>query len=116
MLHKVIFMIMLAGSLVLGTIVPVVAQQASENSESQQVVVRVDGVSCPFCAFGLEKRIGLIAGVQDVKIEFKAGKAIVSLEEGAAVSEAALRQAVKEAGFTAREITFPSGTIPVPAP
>ncbi len=115
MLHRVVLMLMLTGSLVLGTIVPVVAQQVSQNSAPQQVEVRVDGVACPFCAFGLEKRIGHLEGVRDVKIEVKAGKAIVSLKEGATVSEAALRQAVKEAGFTAKEITFPPGTNPVPA-
>ncbi len=92
--------------MILLTVSPVLSQPLSENNASQQVVVRVDGASCPFCAFGLEKRIGRIEGVVDVKIELKAGKAIVSLEEGATISEDALRQAVKEAGFTAREITF----------
>lgn len=93
--------------MILLTVSPVLAQPLSENNAPQQVIVRVDGASCPFCAFGLEKRISRIEGVVDVKIELKAGKAIVSIEEGATVSETALRQAVKEAGFTAKEITFP---------
>ena len=97
---------MLAVLAVLGAALPILAQQSSEQSAPHQVIVRVDGASCPFCAFGLEKRIGRIEGVQNVKMELKAGKAIVTLKEGATVSEDALRQAVKEAGFTAREITF----------
>ena len=92
--------------MILLTVSPALAQPLSENNAPQQVIVRVDGASCPFGAFGLEKRIGRIEGVQDVKMELKAGKAIVTLKEGATVSEDALRQAVKEAGFTAREITF----------
>ena len=94
---------------VLGATLPVIAEQLIEANTAQQVIIRVDGASCPFCAFGLEKRLGHLAGVLDVAMELKAGKAIVTLKEGATVSEDALRQAVKEAGFTAREITFPAG-------
>ena len=104
MFRNVVLMIFLTVS---GATLPALAQPLAENNASHQVVVRVDGVSCPFCAFGLEKRIGRLEGVVDVKIEFKAGKAMVTLKEGATVSEDALRQAVKEAGFSAREITFP---------
>ncbi len=93
-------------SIIFGATLPIVAQQSSEQNIPHQVIVRVDGASCPFCAFGLEKRIGRLEGVRDVKMELKAGKAIVTLKEGATVSEDALRQAVKEAGFTPREITF----------
>jgi len=83
------------------------AQSATLSDSPQQIIVRVDGASCPFCAFGLEKRLGKIKGVKDVKLEMKEGKVVVTLEEGATVSEEALRQAVDEAGFTPREITFP---------
>ena len=83
------------------------AQQTPSRDSPQQIMIRVDGASCPFCAFGLEKRLGRIEGVADVKLEMKAGKVIVTLEKGATVSEQALRQAVDEAGFTPREITFP---------
>lgn len=97
---------------VLGGAFPVLAKQSSQQSIPHQVIVRIDGASCPFCAFGLEKRIGRLEGVRDVMMELKAGKAIVTLKEGATVSEEALRQAVKEAGFTAREITFPGSSQP----
>ena len=99
-------LMMFAVLTVLEATLPALAQQSSEQNIPHHVIVRVDGASCPFCAFGLEKRIGRIEGVHDVKMELKAGKAIVTLQEGATVSEDALRQAVKEAGFTAREIIF----------
>ncbi|MFB3060661.1 MAG: heavy-metal-associated domain-containing protein, partial [Candidatus Binatia bacterium] len=94
-------------SVVFAPSVPPLAQEASPPDSPQQIIVRVDGASCPFCAFGLEKRLGRIEGVADVKLEMKAGKVIVTLEESATVSEQALREAVDEAGFTPREITFP---------
>lgn len=95
----------------LASMAPIFSALADETPPpaSQVIVVRVDGASCPFCAFGLEKRLGRLDGVLDVRMELKAGKAMVTLKKGATVSEDALRQAVKEAGFTAKEIIFPLG-------
>ncbi len=105
--RQVVLMLIFTASLVFGQGLPLLAQQTSPPDSAQQIVIRVDGASCPFCAFGLEKRLGHLEGVAEVKIEMKAGEAIVTLKEGATVSEEALRQAVDEAGFTAREIIFP---------
>jgi len=107
MLRQIVLMLIFTAALVFGQGVPLLAQQTSPPDSAQQIIVRVDGASCPFCAFGLEKRLGHLEGVANVKIEMKAGKAIIALREGATVSEEALRQAVEEAGFTPREIIFP---------
>lgn len=80
----------------------------AQAQDSQQVIIEVLGTSCPFCAFGLEKTLGEIKGVADVKIELKAGKAIVTLQKGAKISEDALRQAVDDAGFTPGKIMYRS--------
>lgn len=82
-------------------------QHSPAGETPRHIIIRVDGASCPFCAFGLEKRIGRLDGVADVRLEMKEGKVIVTLEQGATVSEEALRQAVDEAGFTPREIVYP---------
>ncbi|MEE8492869.1 MAG: heavy metal-associated domain-containing protein [Nitrospirales bacterium] len=107
MLRQVVLMLIFTAALVFGQGVPLLAQQTSPPDSAQQIIVRVDGASCPFCAFGLEKRLGHLEGVADVRLEMKAGKVIVTLQKGATVSEQALRQAVEEAGFTPREISFP---------
>jgi len=107
MLRQVVLMLIFTASLVFSQGLPLFAQQASPPDSAQQIIVRADGVSCPFCAFGLEKRLGHLEGVADVKLEMKAGKVIVTLQKGARVSEQAVRQAVEEAGFTPREIIFP---------
>ena len=107
MLRHVMMILICTALLVFGVSLELVAQQTSPGDFTRQIIVRVDGASCPFCAFGLEKRLGHLEGVTEVKIEMKAGKAIVTVKEGATVSEQALRQAVEEAGFTPREIIFP---------
>ncbi len=107
MLRQIVMMLMFTASLVFGQWLPLLAQQTFPPDSVQQIIVRVDGASCPFCAFGLEKRLGHLEGVADVRLEMKAGKVIVTLQKGATVSEQALRQAVEEAGFTPREVSFP---------
>ncbi len=107
MFRHVLLSLTITASLVFGARFDLPAQQTVPREPARQIIGRVDGASCPFCAFGLEKRLGHIEGVAAVKIEMKAGKAIVTLKEGATVSAQALRQAVEEAGFTPREIIFP---------
>ena len=62
----------------------------------------VDGLACPFCAYGVEKKLNAIAGVQRIEIDIASGTATVTMVEGAALDEAAARKAVKAAGFSLR--------------
>lgn len=107
MLGRIVLLILISASLSVGPALPLLAQETPPHDSAKQIVIRVDGASCPFCAFGLEKRLGQIEGVAHVRIEMKAGEAIITLKKGAQISEQVLRQAVEEAGFTPREIIFP---------
>ena len=64
----------------------------------------VDGLSCPFCAYGLEKNLKKVTGVERVDIDMKTGKATAFLKPDANIDDSVLREAVKKAGFTARDI------------
>lgn len=108
MVLNVLLMLVITVSPILGASDLILAAETSSQPSAQQIIIRVDGASCPFCAFGLEKRLGQIEGVAHVRIEMKTGEAIVTLKPGATVSEQALRQAVEEAGFTPREIILPA--------
>lgn len=70
--------------------------------------LRVDGLSCPFCAYGIEKKLGALPGVQSVETHIADGRVIVTMQEGATLAEAAARQAVKDAGFSLRQFA-PAG-------
>ena len=67
----------------------------------------VDGLACPFCAYGVEKKVGGLDGVERVDIEIDEGLVAVTLAAGATLDEAAARRAVDEAGFTLREFEAP---------
>ena len=74
-------------------------------SISAEVVMRVDGLACAFCAYGLEKKLKSLKGVEEVKISLNEGKVWIRLKEGYRVDEDTLRKLVKESGFVVREIT-----------
>ena len=65
-----------------------------------QATVEVQGMSCPFCAFGVEKRLGKVDGVGAVEIAMKEGRATVRAREGASIDLAGVPEAVRRAGFT----------------
>lgn len=69
-----------------------------------KVKVEVDGLSCPFCAYGLEKKLKDLNGVTDIKIDVKNAFALLTVKEGKILSEETIRKKVKDAGFTARTI------------
>jgi mercuric ion binding protein len=68
--------------------------------------IQVEGLACPFCAKGLEKHLKELDAVADVTISLKEGEAVLHFKSGRSVSEKALREAVKRAGFTAGAIRF----------
>ena len=55
------------------------AQKAIQNNQTQQVLVQVDGLSCPFCAYGLEKKLKNIDGVASLKIDIDEGLVTLSV-------------------------------------
>ncbi|MFQ5749374.1 MAG: heavy-metal-associated domain-containing protein [Planctomycetota bacterium] len=74
------------------------------SAEVPRMTVTVDGMACPFCAYGLEKKLKGLEGVRQVKVELKTGMARLTLKEEAPPTVAAIREAVKKAGFTPKEI------------
>ncbi len=65
-----------------------------------QYQLRVDGLACPFCAYGIEKELKRTEGVAGIAIDINAGIVTVTMTEGATMTEAKASQIVKDAGFT----------------
>jgi len=62
----------------------------------------VDGLACPFCAYGVEKQLTAIDGVGTVKTDIAAGTVTVTMKAGGILDEATARRAVEAAGFSLR--------------
>ncbi len=74
----------------------------------EQVSVRVDGLACPFCAYNIEKRVKTLEGVEPgarIVTSIEHGIAKFPWKGGIAFDPAAVRKAIREAGFTPRELT-----------
>jgi len=74
------------------------------STEAPGIVLRVDGMSCPFCAYGLEKRLRELPEVSAVEIRISDGVVRISTKPGHSLGDAALEDAVRKAGFSVREI------------
>jgi len=71
---------------------------------AEKFVVRVDGLSCAYCAYSLEKNLQKLDGVEKVEINLKDGVATLQLKEGAVLKEEVVEKTVKDAGFTPRSV------------
>jgi copper chaperone len=71
----------------------------------------VDGMSCPFCVFGIEKQLKKINGVEDIKSDLAEGKFWVKATGTDVLSEDNARTLLEDAGFTLRsfEVHEPAG-------
>ena len=80
----------------------------SEDGYAQvtDATVRVDGLSCPFCAYSLEKQLKKVNGTGDVAIEVNDGIAALTASDGQSIGVEQLEEAVKKAGFTPRGTTI----------
>ncbi len=73
-------------------------------------VLQVNGLACPFCAYGLEKQFVRHHGVTTININIVKGVAIVQVRPGTHFTDAQLKQFVYDAGFALRKIVqHPSG-------
>ncbi|MBI4431738.1 MAG: heavy-metal-associated domain-containing protein [Candidatus Omnitrophica bacterium] len=73
-------------------------------AEIEEVILGVDGLACPFCAYGLEKKMTPIKGMKSYDVDMGEGKVYLELKENAKLDLEAFRKAVKEAGFTLRDV------------
>ncbi len=62
--------------------------------------IEVAGLACPFCAYGIEKKLNAIDGVEQLETNIEAGTVIVTMKDGATLDRAAAEEAVEDAGFT----------------
>ncbi len=90
--------------LLLGVVLSTGLQAQDQTDLTGKVKVEVDGLSCPFCAYGLEKKLKDLDGVSAIKIDVENAFALLTVEEGKVLGEEAIRKKVKDAGFTARTI------------
>lgn len=63
----------------------------------------VDGLACPFCAYGIEKKLNALDGVERLETNIEDGSVIVTMQDGVTLDEVQAQKAVKAAGFSLRK-------------
>lgn len=69
-------------------------------------LLRIDGLACPFCAYGIEKQLSTVKGVEKIDVDLKKGAVIVTMTEGTVLTETQAAEAVQDAGFTLRAFSL----------
>lgn len=87
-------LVFISGMWALLLVMPVVARA------DETILLEVDGLACPFCAYGVEKKLKHTKGVSRVDIRLNEGLVRVTVNEGAVFDETTARRIVTEAGFT----------------
>lgn len=70
------------------------------QAQIDSLTVVVEGMSCPFCAYGVEKRLKKVDGVKSVEIDMKDGTATLTAKEGQSINISQVPTAIKKTGFT----------------
>ena len=73
-------------------------------ADSQEVLeINVDGMTCAFCVYGVEKNLGKLDGVDEVAVSLESKKARVVMRAGVSADEEKIREIIRDAGFTPAE-------------
>ncbi len=79
----------------------------SAFADSHVYKLYVDGLACPFCAYGVEKQVGGLDNVKSVDILIDEELVSVTMAANAVLDEAAAKKAVSDAGFSLRKFESP---------
>lgn len=90
--------------LLIVALVPASSGLSREGPWAEKVTARVDGLACPFCAYGAEKKLERLEGVDSLDIRINHGLVILYSKEMGRIDEKLINQKIRESGFTPRGI------------
>jgi len=73
-------------------------------AEINNVEMQVDGMTCPFCVYGIEKKLEALGEVKDASSNLKTGIVDIKLEGNGPLDIERLNEAIRESGFTPGKI------------
>jgi len=85
----------------------------AQKGERDQYTIQVDGLGCPFCAFGLEKKFKEFKGIKGVKIDMETGVFNFTYPSDKPLSIEQVQVQVDKAGYTpmSTKIVRADGTV-----
>jgi copper chaperone CopZ len=79
---------------------------SSALAEETSYELRVDGLACPYCAYGIEKKLKALDGLnhESLKVKLNEGLILFQMNDTSAVSKSELKQLINDSGFTLRGV------------
>ena len=74
------------------------------DAQRDKVTTQVDGLGCPYCAYGLEKKFKKVKGIKNVKIEIEEGIFTFTVPSDSKLQVEEVDNRVELAGYTAKSI------------
>ena len=75
------------------------------QAESQHdVVIKVDGMVCDFCAQSIKKVFGKQESIKDVNVNLDAGEITLDYKEGKTLDHETISKLVTDSGYTIRDM------------
>ena len=90
-------------------LITAVAWPGAAPAGSHVYKIFVDGLACPFCAYGVEKNVLGLDGVEAMDIDINGGFITVVMKAGKVLEKTLAAKAVADAGFTLRSFETPKG-------
>lgn len=78
------------------------AASVSGQDPEPTYAIGVDGLACPFCAYGIEKQLHKLDGVDSVETDIRLGLIIVQMLSGRTLERTQVEEAIEKAGFSLR--------------
>lgn len=72
----------------------------AQSKDKDDFLVKVDGLGCPFCAYGLEKKFKELKGMKNPKIDMETGKFTFTYPTEKNLTVAQVEKQVEAAGYT----------------
>lgn len=82
-------------------IAPTTVDAQKKKGDKDEFTVMVDGLGCPFCAYGLEKKIKKLKGIKKVKIDMEKAMMTFNYPAEKALTLEDVKKQVDAAGYTA---------------
>lgn len=77
---------------------------AANVEQPRQIDITILGMSCPFCAYGVQQKLRRLDGVAELEVVLETGVATLRFEGDADISNELLDETVEDAGFEVAKI------------
>ena len=67
-------------------------------------VIKIDGMTCTYCAHNVKKRLKKLDGVEKVEVDQDKGLATLHVKSGTTLTDSQLKAEIAEAGYNYRGI------------